>query len=336
VSSVKALGRDILAETLFASGISRPGRVCRNKLLVLTFHRVLPEELKARYPLRGLVVTPRELDWVLRQLLPEFEIFAVSDAWQRFRSARASKPLLAISFDDGQVDNLQYGAPVLQDLGIKATFYLPSDYIGQSGLLWHDEAAFAWQALQSSQSMGDAISMFGDLGLHAGLSVQAFMAVLKRLEPEIRARVIRELLERSNFVVPEWARLMTWAEAAELSRAGHEIGSHGCSHALLPQLDRDAQKREIEQSKQVIAAALGTSVRSLCYPNGSYDGTTLELAAAAGYENAVTTKWGVNASSVSEYELLRCDMDAARLLDRRGSLSPARLALRLSGLQPGL
>lgn len=336
MNALKALARDALAQTLLTLGMSSPAKVCRGKLLILTFHRVLPAELRRQYPMPGLAVTPEELHWILSTLLPHFEVNPVTAAVRRLRSDQPQKPVLAISFDDGQWDNLAYAAPVLGTLGVAATFYVPTDYIGTSTLLWHDMAAFAWQraALPARRDILRTVGLDARIGESS--SVSAFLEALKTLAPEVRESTVARLAATSGSNAFEWARLMDWKEIAELQQMGHEIGSHSCSHALLPQLDLDGQRKEMEVSMRAIAQAIGERPVSMCYPNGSYDARSIEVAAAVGYENAVTTRWGINSPDQPAYELLRCDMDARRLLDRHGVLSHARLAMRLSGLQPGL
>jgi peptidoglycan/xylan/chitin deacetylase (PgdA/CDA1 family) len=332
--ALKAVLRDALARALFAAGVSRPERVCRDKLLILTFHRVLPQELRSQYPLPGLAVTPEELHWILSALLPHFKVHTVSDAVRRLKNGELSRPLLAVSFDDGQWDNLAYAAPVLKALGVPATFYVPTDYIGQQSLLWHDQVAFAWQ--KAPPDVREALLEQLPGNFQSAMSVSGFLELLKSVPAELRETSVQQLSATMNHVLPHWARLMSWDEVAQLRSMGYEIGSHSCSHALLPQLDMSSQRHEIEHSLKVLQGKLGGGVTSLCYPNGSYNELSIEAAARAGYENAVTTKWGLNDAERPAFELLRCDMDARRLRDRDGRLSHARLAMRLAGLQPGL
>ena len=142
--------------------------------------------------------------------------------------------------------------------------------------------------------------------------------------------------EAAGVAAPGWARLMDWTEVNRLSELGHEIGSHGCSHALLPQLDREGQRAELKGSMDAVEQFTARKPVSICYPNGSFNEMTLTLAEEVGYENAVTTLWGINDRAACPFRLLRCDMDAGRLVDRKGALSSARLAMRVSGKQPGL
>lgn len=336
VNALKAWIRDSLAELLFNVGVSTPAKVCQGRLLILTFHRVLPGEIRALYPLPGLAVTPEELHWILATLLPHFEVHTVSDAVRVLKEGHSRKPLIAISFDDGQWDNLAYAVPVLSAFDVRATFYVPTDYIESEVLLWHDMAAFAWQgAAPLAKRAALAAACLSDR-LDASAGVSSFLEGLKAVPPEMRQSTVTSLNASAARSDIEWARLMKWSEVTNLARMGHEIGSHSCSHALLPQLSAEAQRSELAESMRMIEAYTGQRPISMCYPNGSYDSRSIEIAAAVGYENAVTTKWGINDSDRPEFELLRCDMDARRLVNRRGSLSRARLAMRISGFQPGL
>ena len=121
-----------------------------------------------------------------------------------------------------------------------------------------------------------------------------------------------------------------------IAAAGHEIGSHSHSHALLPQCTADELRAEIEGSKLKLESALGTPMTTFCYPNGSTDQRSVALVREAGYRAGVTTQWGSNARGDDPYRLQRFNMNAAHAQDRWGRFSEARLAWRMSGLQPGL
>lgn len=335
---LKAFSRDAYAQLLYRLGLAKPSRFSRGDLLILTFHRVLPEDARREYPLPGLAVTPTELRWILAFLAPHFEIRNVTESISVRADGTQRKPLLAVTFDDGQWDNLEYAAPVLSELGVPATFYIPTQFIGSDALLWHDQAAFAWQrsTVPVERRVQELIALGVPLRQGATPQVASFLETMKAISPEMRQSALGRLQEMGVSDAPPWARLMDWQEVAKLARAGHEIGSHSQSHALLPQLEPQQQLEELVGSKRHIETAIGAAIHSLCYPNGSFDARTVQIARDAGYDNAVTTRWGTNKSVNSRFELLRCDMDAARMKDRHGRLSHARLAMRITGLQPGL
>ena len=45
---------------------------------------------------------------------------------------------IALTFDDGYLDNLEYAAPVLERAGLPATFFLTSGWLGKPGEYWWD------------------------------------------------------------------------------------------------------------------------------------------------------------------------------------------------------
>ncbi len=79
------------------------------------------------------------------------------------------------------------------------------------------------------------------------------------------------------------ARLMSWAEAAELARAGYTFGSHTVTHPRLPHLDDEAVCRELLDSKAALEDHLGVSVDFLAYPYNASDTRVQRLAAECGY-----------------------------------------------------
>ncbi|MFE8035019.1 polysaccharide deacetylase family protein [Thiohalocapsa marina] len=82
--------------------------------------------------------------------------------------------------------------------------------------------------------------------------------------------------------------LLSAAQLRELQSAGVCVGSHGLSHAKLGELDADAQLRELEGSRKALQDLLGSDVRHLCYPFGSFNRATVSLAGEVGYASATT------------------------------------------------
>jgi peptidoglycan/xylan/chitin deacetylase (PgdA/CDA1 family) len=129
---------------------------------------------------------------------------------------------------------------------------------------------------------------------------------------------------------------MTWDEIRLMQQAGHEIGSHSMTHTLMPQCGEADLQYEIANSKQRLEDELKSEVQSFCYPNGDYDAPSVEAVNKAGYQNAVTTRWGKNQRDTPPFELKRCDINTFNNWNRKQQLSVSRCAFRLSGLQPGV
>lgn len=83
-------------------------------------------------------------------------------------------------------------------------------------------------------------------------------------------------------------RLMDASRLREIQAAGMTIGSHTASHARLAELGPESQRQELTRSKGDLEDLLGTPVRHLCYPFGSFNRDTVRAVQEAGYVSATT------------------------------------------------
>lgn len=99
-----------------------------------------------------------------------------------------------------------------------------------------------------------------------------------------------EVVARMAAIRREPVAALDWAQARELASAGHELGSHTWTHALLSALDSDDVASELVRSRATIEERTGFEVRSFAYPFGKpgrhFRPETARLVAAAGYELA--------------------------------------------------
>lgn len=332
----------MLANGLFLSEISNPGKCSTGKLTIVTFHRVLPETLRKQYPYPGICVTPEELRWFCGFFDQYFSVGSLTNLYQRWqRGEQPNKPFLAITFDDGQLDNLQYGLPILNEFNFKATFYIPVSNIDKADILWHDRIGYCTLAARNNgeEFMRKTLELAQAYGIPSN-SKNAFESHIiehsKRIAPDKRKQFIEALENLLQTPAPEWGRLMSWDEIRLMHQQGHEIGSHSMTHALMPQCNDQELAYETVESKRRLESELKTEITSFCYPNGDCDARTVLAVSKAGYQNAVTTQWGKNQANPSHFELKRCDINTFNNWNRKQQLSAARFALRLSGLQPGL
>lgn len=337
---VRAAARDLLATILLASGVTDPARVGRERLTIVTFHRVLPASQRAEYPLAGLAVTPQLFEWLLRWFAAHYECDTLARACRRLAETR-SRPILALTFDDGQADNLAEAGPILDRVGLRATFFVTVQAVESGAPLWHDRLAYAAAHAQRHHREALAAAVTRILGAPLegdGIAApSALVGRAKALMPAEREALIDAVEAAAGGPRrPTWDGMMGWDQLAALVRAGHEVGSHSMSHALLPQCSDADLDREVAESRRAIEARLGVVVESFCYPNGDFDERSVAAVRRAGYLRAVTGGWRPNGVEDPPFTLRRCDMVEETSLDRRAQASAARIAWRLSGLHPGL
>ena len=333
---MKSAVRDALASLLHLTGLTPPKDPRR--LAIVTFHRVLARHELAEYPLPRIAVTPEELHWFLAVFSRHYECGPLQTIHQRWSDGSgSSRPLLAITFDDAQRDNFRHAKPVLDRMGMKATFFVPTQAAETGKLLWHDRAAYATRAWMIHDQMQASMSVTS-LGVPRQTPPWLFpAAAVERLK--LRPAAAREhwidtaekALGRS--AIPAWDGMMSFDEIAVLAREGHEIGSHSHTHALMTGSDDESLRNELDASARILEDRLGMTPTSFCYPNGDADDRVVEATRKGRYLRAVTTAWGNNTPGTDPFRLSRFDIQSATARSRRGDLSEARIALRMSGFQ---
>jgi peptidoglycan/xylan/chitin deacetylase (PgdA/CDA1 family) len=78
----------------------------------------------------------------------------------------------------------------------------------------------------------------------------------------------------------------SWKELERAAEAGWELGSHGHTHCDLTRVPDEEARRELEASRDLLAARLGVAPLSVAYPFGEVTERVARLAREAGY------RWG--------------------------------------------
>jgi len=203
---------------------------------------------------------------------------------------KGSKNIATIVFDDGYKDNIEYAAPILAKYKVAASFYVVTDCIEKNIPTWTHilEHSFQYTAKSGINLTFDFLPL--ELRVTKLPTVTERMEYLRKLSPFLktishinRSKVIDRVKETYDDVdLPRI--MMDWQDLVELSRAGHYIGSHTVSHSMLgTMVDDDKIKKELLLSAQMIEKHLGYFPKTISYPVGSYNQTTIKLAREVGY-----------------------------------------------------
>jgi peptidoglycan/xylan/chitin deacetylase (PgdA/CDA1 family) len=291
----------------------RPGSV-----LVLMYHRVLPQDSPARKTEEpGMYVLPETFDLHITELKRRFELVHL-DEW--LRRAREGLPLpklaCAITFDDGWRDNYEFALPVLAKHNAPATIFLVSSYIGTPQQFWPNrlmgllEKAFVQPgSVDFPEPLSGIIEPLLMRARRRGVlradDIDQAIQGAKRLDEE-QVRSLVEAAAKSCGDRPEAAAILSRPEVTEMAATGLvRFGSHTMTHLRLGgRIPPQELEREIADSRLQLLDMLGQGIDLFCYPNGEISPEALDWVRRH-YLGAVTTRGGWHAAGRDPYLIRR-------------------------------
>jgi peptidoglycan/xylan/chitin deacetylase (PgdA/CDA1 family) len=206
---MKSLVRTIGGRLFRKAGLVRPG--LRETGVVVAFHRV-----NERTADDALTRSPADYRRFCRFFKEHFDVVSLDDFLTRLETGRSIEGCLVITHDDGYLDNRLEAAPILAELGLPATFFLTTEFIGSDAVPhWDAEAGtphpwMSWDQVRELRQMGFEIGCH--TATHADLGrVPPQAAALELLES--RARLERELGEKTDLFAYPYGGLANITEA---------------------------------------------------------------------------------------------------------------------------
>ena len=309
-------------------------------LTILTLHRILPEG--ECYFIPPMTLSKKNFQEILELLVGRFSPIALEEAVEKLKKGMdLPKRAVSLTFDDGYLDSFTVVLDILNKYGVKGTFFLPVNQIENQEIYW-------WDLLYQigTENPGDLATLADRQKALPQKTVSLIkeMSRKKYKEQESICRECIRLLNGTNAVkreqfVEELRRisiskdhqrlLLDWDEVREISRQGHDIGSHTRSHRLLTQLDEDDARKEIFESRVDLSRKIGKEVVGFSYPRGEWNQTVAKLVAQAGYSYAVTTRYGRNRDSADVYRLARLNISDYQGI--RASMAKTMFYLEMAG-----
>ena len=193
-------------------------------------------------------------------------------------------------------------------------------------LLYHElrpgESRYSYA--MSADRFGEQVAMFARRRAEGGASLlpEVTFDDGHRSDYEIALPILAEHgLRATFFITVGWterrAGYMEWAEVRALARAGHRVGAHGWSHALLTQCSEAQLQLELGDARKVLEDKLGMAVDAMSLPGGRGNRRVLAACRSMGYGQVFTSRPGVEGDP------------AAAVLGRlnvRGDATPAWMA----------
>jgi peptidoglycan/xylan/chitin deacetylase (PgdA/CDA1 family) len=270
----------------------------REDPIVLMYHRVAdlsldpwdlavhPKRFAEQMDVLRRARSPVPLDWLVGEIV----------------AGRRPRRAVAVTFDDGYLDVLREGKPVLERFGVHATMFLTTGSLGSPSGFWWDRLA---TAVLSPATVPDVVRLsFASITSRDRVALhRELWSCIRVLSPVERDLAVDEVASVLGPIELPSAPIMTRAEVRELTDGGVvTIGAHSVSHPSLPSLTEEAQRHEMDESRRVVEEIVGGPVRRFAYPFGDFDARSERIAREVGFAFAVSTQPG---SAVSRDDLFR-------------------------------
>ena len=240
---------------------------------VVGYHRVVDRlDAHGDLALPAMEVTVEMLDQHLDWLGRHFDIVSVEELPAKMNRHARSKPIAAVTFDDGYLDVFQHAFPLLKRKGIPAAFFVVTDLIETEQAPVHDRLYAALANVREDDPFAATQTILSSRDQHDVLAIIASLDA----DGEIARRTAAAL------------RPLTWDALAQMRDAGMTIGSHSRTHAFLTNETAARVQQELRVSRVALQQRLGIAADCFAYPGGGFNATVVEAVRAAGYRLAFT------------------------------------------------
>jgi peptidoglycan/xylan/chitin deacetylase (PgdA/CDA1 family) len=260
----------------------------------------------------GLTVSPERFAEQVQALRARRTVLSTDAFVARLRSGDLSHDAVALTFDDGYLDNLRQAKPILEAAGVPATVFLATGRIGTGEEFWWDE--LARMVLSRVEPLSCTLTVDAghlqielppiDLEIEPRVSwrawdrpatpreatYQTLWQALLNCVPGHRERAMAQLRQLFGATPPNPEDLpMCAADVRMLVSDRISVGAHGCTHQPLTSLPAAARAEEIQRSRAEAEALSALPVTGFAYPHGDRDTETIDMVRRAGYRWACST-----------------------------------------------
>lgn len=341
--TIRRLIKSTLANTVHQFSLDKMiahGTGKSNQPLIVCYHRVV-EDFRdaATRAMPSLLISTKMFENQLDWLAKNFDMVTLEEAVHTQQSKiRRSRRQATISFDDGYADFYWNAVPILAKKGIPSSVFVVTDIVGTNRLQTHDELYLLlsqWYEKARNSNASDSslpLSVQSALALHSDAFAAAryFLATFSSLELREIFKLLEARIQVSTRSIQELQSL-TWPMLRTLHNQGITVGSHTCSHALLPNYDNQELISELQGSREKLDTELGTRTRFLAYPDGQFDERRARAAQLAGYEGALTI-CDHQSRERPQYTMPRQVLWENSCVDSDGAFSPAVMGCLVNGL----
>lgn len=301
-------------------------------MLYISMYHYTRDLLHSRYPdIKGMDVNLfRNQIEFLKNNFTIVDMEQVIDAVEG-KSILPSDAML-LTFDDGYIDNYTYAFPILEEFGVKGSFFIPGKTFATHQLLDVNKIHYILASANINRLIDDVKKqmdfyrgneydypstdeLFNKYAIPSRFDIKETIFVKKMLQtvlPEkLRNTISSNLFEKYVGISEEklaYELYMTETQIRTMKRHGMYIGIHGYDHYWLGNLPKEQMEKDISMALDTLDEFIDKNCWVMNYPYGSYNENVLEYIKSQGACVGLTTQVRVaNLEKDNSLELPRLD-----------------------------
>ncbi len=286
--------------------------------IILLYHRIVDD--RTVYLDKGPVVHHhiRDFEHEITWLKKRFQVLSMDEVVDTVQSGKSfAKPSVAITFDDGYLDNYTLAYPVLKSHGVPVMIYLATGLIGTNARTWPDQIEAALlaskkQILSLPGLLPDCGAPIGTIDEKRSCCIQ-LSGVLKEMPDTERKIRLTEIFRKLDVTLGSLEdsnkrTMLNWNEVKEMAANNISFGSHSHTHPILSRVPLQEARNDIKRSQQTMEVQLGGKVRHFAYPNGRKEDFSEDLRTYCkeiGFDSVATVVYGSVDAGADPFSLKR-------------------------------
>ncbi len=272
-------------------------------LIIFTFHRILTTEADQKFLQgyeRGLPLADFERQ--IAQIASHFRIIDLdkfTDIANGDFKPRSYRPLAMLTFDDADSDHLT-AFDTLAQHNLPGVSFVPTGFIDTDRRFYHlrltnicNQLTDAqWQEIIKSDIPPPVATILKQYVPNIKKSIQevrrSLIPPFHQMEPAARDNLITTWENRFEITYDLDISCLSWDEIIHLPRKQIALGSHTKNHNRLTLLTQSEALTDLIESRKELTEKSGLEIKTICYPEGSFDADTPAICQKAGYDLGFT------------------------------------------------
>lgn len=238
----------------------------------------------------------------IKHITTHYNVISLDDYYQK--KFKKNTLNIALTFDDGYLNNYKYAVPILEKYKVPACFYITTV---------HEKAPYLWADfldLVSYHTNKEEVvlerSLYQKNAKKEFIWNGVFMKNVAKTVPYDTLKLIYEVFEDDWKALPpekfeDYWKLMNAEQIKEIAdNPLFTIGAHGETHASLVDIPIEEAKQEILNSKQQLETICNQPIREFAFPFGYYNQELATYCEEIGFERLLLVEYNTKQDTKNE------------------------------------